>query len=256
MGRRIPRVATSVLIHSCAFAMLLFQTELTFGGSLTHNVFRIDGITSDNVIIEADFQVNDTSFGDFEIWFNALWDETNLQTVDSGYRVFVAPANSDGPTAQLRRDDSDGGQAILDSTPNIIGDEEHTLQVRRFGNQIEVFLDGSPFLSALDSMHSGGAIGVRIFSDGLVDNVEVRDINGQSLFSEDFEDGVASGVTTTTGNFVIMEPGLSGSAKAYYSFAADAIPEPSTLVLALLAVSVPFIRRCPASTESRFNRHT
>jgi hypothetical protein len=135
------------------------------------NVIRLDGIPSDDVRIEADFQIFSSGDGDFDIWTNATG---GINQPNMGYSASVNPSGSDNPLAFLVRYP---GAIILDSTPNTIGaSETHRLKVDRIGSTIDVFLDGTLIMSGDDSTFFGGSIFMRLFNGGVVDNIRVTSV--------------------------------------------------------------------------------
>ena len=148
-----------------------------FAGLDFHNVMTLDGIPSDHVAVDVDFQINEGTDGDFDTWVNATFDPLDGVYPAPGYVAMVNPAGSDNPLATLKRNGPIPGQSdetLLDQTVNTIGaGEPHHLRVERFGADINVLLDGNLILSATDSTYAGGEVAFRMFRSGIVDNIVV-----------------------------------------------------------------------------------
>ena len=151
----------------------LFGSNKGYHSSDQHNIFTLDGLLSNNVAIDADFKIG-TQNGDFEIWVNATIDGSLDDRLESGYKIAVHPTDSDNSADVLARVDSGTG-TVLDSHLDdqfVVGSENH-LRLERFGNSLNVFLNGSLYLSATDSTYQNGSIGFRLFGDGVIDNIVV-----------------------------------------------------------------------------------
>lgn len=144
-------------------------------------IFCLDGIQSDNVRIDADFVIGDRWYGDFEIGFNISTVTHQDYRSPDGYWVTIHPANSDSTDGILKMivnpvDGLNNGIGIATS-PWVIGaNAVHTLTVERLGDSISSFVDGNPFMSAVDGTYHGGEIYFRFFGPGTVDNIRVTNL--------------------------------------------------------------------------------
>lgn len=116
----------------------------------------------------------------------------------------------------------------------------YELKLEMDGTSIKGYFNGSLVVSATDSSHSSGKVGVRANNDTRFDDIEASEITTSlmTLFSDDFDDGDASGWTTSGGTWSVdtqeyenTSYGLShagDSAWTDYSIQADVKPEMST----------------------------
>lgn len=155
-----------------------YSSEDQIGGG---QIFCLDGIQSDNVRIDADFTINTGWCGDFEIGFNISTVTHQDYRSPDGYWVTIHPRYSDSTDGILKMivnpvDGLNDGIGIATS-PWVIGaNEVHTLSVERLGDSINSFVDGNPFMSAVDGTYHGGEIYFRFFGAGTVDNIRVTNL--------------------------------------------------------------------------------
>lgn len=149
----------------------LSGSTMGFGTSTNdHAVFTLDGVPSDNVIVDVDFRIDDPGIGDFNLWTNATLGPTGVGP-STGYDFQIHPAGSDAPGHEFYRQP---GNVLLDLVPSTLAaGTEHHLQVRRLGGQLEALLDGISILTATDSTFTGGTLAFRLFQGGAVDNISV-----------------------------------------------------------------------------------
>lgn len=137
-------------------------------------IFRIDGIQSDNITIQFDFVLQDLSFGDLDLILNG--DITNpLGGGNQGYAITIHPKNSDSTDAITKFDGS--SLRLLHPRRNgvILAGETHTLKVEHHGPSIKAYLDNSLYMQGVDagSPLVGGSIYIRLFSSGTIDNITI-----------------------------------------------------------------------------------
>ena len=146
-----------------------------YHGSWGNHIFTLDDVLSNNVAVDADFKISNGETGDFEIWVNATIKDSLMDKIESGYVIKVQPNGGDNWSDVIARIDPGTGGVTLDNNVTgqfLVGSENH-LRVERFGDTINVILNGTPYLNATDSTYQNGSIGFRLFNEGVVDNIVV-----------------------------------------------------------------------------------
>jgi hypothetical protein len=166
--------ADGITIHRGIWSISTgINSNFGFHGNDDQCMFSLNEIPSDNITVDVDFSISDYSYGDFEVWLNATFDN-DLQYIRTGYQLMVNPKESDNEKADIGRLDNSISPTILTETANVISANEiHHLRVERLGSTINMILDDQPFLTTEDSTYTGGIIGFRLFKGGMVDNIVV-----------------------------------------------------------------------------------
>jgi len=139
----------------------------------------------DDLIIKSRFKIN--SVGNTPRLF---YDFRTESLHSKGYVLSIKPADN---RVEIWKDDGTGTYVQVGGVDYTINTgQEYDLEIKANGSTLEIYIDGSLVLSVTDTSYTSGTVCVYGYDiDASIDYIEVYDLNGSLIFSDDFSETLA-----------------------------------------------------------------